>query len=1239
MFLMQKVVDLVGCGLVDIVVFDSYIKGKHSIFHLAGHANISGTNGRGKTSTLSLIPLFFGATPDKLVNRNKGRFIDFYLPSDQSFIAFQYQRFDGMCSVFVYANKSRDGSLCYRFVKGDIEAVTQDETFKELLKSTKSISDTFKKLSFNPKFEMTNQIENTVDYEAIICNNKKALRLKGGLASETQRFSLCHTDYQLKSLAFLTMVSMSDKDDLFEKLKAMMVDSFGLSDVDVASPPKEFNITELVACIRTLVKLRSKGSRYKAGIELNQVNKSLYSDLLFYRDESKRLLSAYTFKVEDIAQKIKVLEGEKEEFVSQINLHLGNNAERQKTIEGQINSLQETLKNITAKEVFYNSAHIDSKRAEYQSIGNLQSRRDLAAQNIERIKNASSDIYNNLDKEKAAIDAKVRELVDNCGLRINAVKDERAEVNKRKYNEVKVLQDKLNEQIKLLRDDSEKTFNLLQQELNKANYEHGFSSSYTEEENQKLKEYDLEMDGLRHELATKKEHIRGFELTVGDKSEKLKATHQQLNACLNAIIDLEAEINHYRDLHFGGKNLLSHLRLNLDADDFRDAIKVINKDLLIRNDIEVVKHDDSNLFFGLGLNLQNVSTPQEADSEDELRTRMEALDNQLKEYKNNRASIEKQASVETEDLKAHKTELQRLNLDASKTESSINNLLKAKESFNYQCSEKAKKRKSEARENIEKIQSKISAHKKDMELRAKALNNEYGARERDFLLSIDSELEKLAIHERNINLEIESIRQDGEQKKEEFRLISQNRLKEQGVDIDVVRKFEAELADADANLKRVSSYGRIITEYDDWVKITLSRKPEYIENIQNLSNEMRSLEASNKSLRSEKQAKEVEIKSKILALSEEQEKFKANLATLRLFLERLEDHVQDFGNVEPSIKAVEDFDVFKSSLDKAFSDFKQNARNLKNLINLLDEDLRDDPAGTICQLWVKRKELHSEHREHPYHHMLIIDEMEQFFNSDIKNAERAKAVHFTNCVTQVNEYYESLHTFKNRVKRMSKELDEYIQIQNPFEDVKNIKLSVSSLIDEKMPVYGQMKKLKDQFALSPLSKVVYESDEVVLPESELISSLNTVMTSLRSTNFNQKSKNDLVTMSISLVENGTLRVINSNTTFRDFSSKGLSRLVILMIFSALTRYLNQDPELKIHIPFDELGEISQVNCVRLFRLLEDRNIRVFCAQPDVNEHLYSFFEHKYLIDINNGLKQVKVDESFLSESNPLLGNG
>ena len=77
-----------------LILIDAYRKGAITELKLDGHTSLTGANGVGKTSLLRLIPLFYGESPNKLVQGGgvNQSFVQYYLPHTTSFIVFEYSR-------------------------------------------------------------------------------------------------------------------------------------------------------------------------------------------------------------------------------------------------------------------------------------------------------------------------------------------------------------------------------------------------------------------------------------------------------------------------------------------------------------------------------------------------------------------------------------------------------------------------------------------------------------------------------------------------------------------------------------------------------------------------------------------------------------------------------------------------------------------------------------------------------------------------------------------------------------------------------------------------------------------------------------------------------------------------------------------------------------------------------------------------------------------------------------------
>jgi rhodanese-related sulfurtransferase len=110
--------------------------------------------------------------------------------------------------------------------------------------------------------------------------------------------------------------------------------------------------------------------------------------------------------------------------------------------------------------------------------------------------------------------------------------------------------------------------------------------------------------------------------------------------------------------------------------------------------------------------------------------------------------------------------------------------------------------------------------------------------------------------------------------------------------------------------------------------------------------------------------------------------------------------------------------------------------------------------------------------------------------------------------------------------------------------------------------------------------------------------------------------------------------VRNDKDLAEASSTGLSRLVILLIFTGLIRHLCADESVAIHLPIDELGQIDSANSIKLLELMQQQQVYLVCAQPQMSEEIGRSFQYKYNIDKDKGISQFVVKSKI--QQNPLL---
>lgn len=213
-----------GFALLRLVPIDSLSAGRVVELPLAGGAVLTGRNGRGKTSLLQLLLLFYGESPNRIVTAEAGRetFTGYYLPRTTSYLAFEYQRHGGHKRMVVaYADRSGERVL-YRFVRSGFDVSQFIRADGEFVKVTD-----FRTHLQTHGFQCSErQIESQSDYRNIIQGipgNSTDKQHQLYLRQLTQDYAFTTTRQPLRQIEKIVSGMFRRKTN-FEDLQSMVID-------------------------------------------------------------------------------------------------------------------------------------------------------------------------------------------------------------------------------------------------------------------------------------------------------------------------------------------------------------------------------------------------------------------------------------------------------------------------------------------------------------------------------------------------------------------------------------------------------------------------------------------------------------------------------------------------------------------------------------------------------------------------------------------------------------------------------------------------------------------------------------------------------------------------------------------------------------------------------------------------------------------------------------------------------
>ncbi|HNI00683.1 MAG TPA: ATP-binding protein, partial [Rhodocyclaceae bacterium] len=217
-------------ALLRLILIDAWSPGRIVELPLVGGTVLTGRNGRGKTSLLQLLPLFYGERPSAIASAEANRlgFVAYYLPRSTSYLVYEYvrQRDQRRC-VIVHADRSGE-QLRYRFLRGpyredcfvlgDGELVAAPDLRRhiELLGA-----------------EVSEQIDSTAEYRALIQGLPPATRdreRRQVLVRLGADYALAPRHVRLPNLEKIVS-GMFRRRTHFEELQGMVIDCVAERDV------------------------------------------------------------------------------------------------------------------------------------------------------------------------------------------------------------------------------------------------------------------------------------------------------------------------------------------------------------------------------------------------------------------------------------------------------------------------------------------------------------------------------------------------------------------------------------------------------------------------------------------------------------------------------------------------------------------------------------------------------------------------------------------------------------------------------------------------------------------------------------------------------------------------------------------------------------------------------------------------------------------------------------------------
>ncbi len=1179
-----------------LILIDAYRKGAITELKLDGHGSLTGANGVGKTSLLRLIPLFYGESPNKLVQGGgvNQSFVQYYLPNTTSFIVFEYNRYGKVCMVVLYASASGE-SVYYRFIDqpfirdrfvDDGNIVIGPDLSRHIKKRGESCSAQITALS---------------EYRSIIQNTVSGNRDHQKLAAN---YSFVGPDGRLSHIEKI-VTGMFSRVTNFQVIKRIVVSCIFDDKKSIRLETSTSVMNEWVQDYYAYVSVMEQSNRmqdfteaYMRHEEFAKELRLVHTDFVRLQREQEKEINNKKDSVQEILKDMRILENQNNSSLRESSMQIG-------MAEGRANSIKATLEKLEKQYTDYESAGIFALAQLVESLPQLledletkDKREKALLGQQEDVSNQYANLVNRLtesffkfqqDRNALKDPIRARRQIDEEQARLAAKEAWQLIIAKfdKQEEEINTKLESLSEQLGVLKNRCE----------------------YPQASQQTI----IARDRVRDENEAASKAAAEAKLAY----DAAKTTHREAVGVISAIDKAITDIRKKEDIakdrrerllslkNAAPGTLLHFLRENRDGWTMNIA-KVIPDQLLLRTDLNpTLVSEDVRSLYGVGLDLDVLDIPMAAD-ENTLRLKIEEVDliiaQCLRDVKVEEEKLNNQTKIA---LTAKKMEenTQRIHVQAENKSHSCKAAMDAAERA---LTDDIRKAGIAAGKQLQELQQTIETHKHSLNMLKSSINEQRLRHENDLkncLSAIDSKVQsdinkldhEIAVRKAAIDQEIADL-EDEKNKK----------LKSNGVDtssLDTVRKEKEETQKridmARSNEVKVGEWKRWL-EYD-WG--TREHNKKLLEDVESEILELRKKEVKAKEnyvARRDELNKNLDQLNNAIADIEKMNKF----ITKRI--ERLQAWPADIASIMD--KPTRNQDTLMADMDRLLHGIQKQLLQGQKICDDITRAFSQRGETTPGKFYhKKRQDMGAYHAdESPF---LWLAPMQEWFDVEHENTRRLLLSQCRNFASGIHEFHDLLNAFKRKVHIFSRDLQEKMAASTHFRFINNVAVRITTSFDDLEGGWDKIKQMDNEYSIWA------GNDSNDLPDRAFAEAVERVRDWLNGYHNTLDVKlEDMLGMEIDIEEVGRpKKTVKDEKQLRDASSNGLSYLILCVVFVGLINKIRAGQPIQLVWALDELRDLDIDNVRVLLDMLADNQIHLISAFPDPEPEILSLLKNRYII--------------------------
>ncbi len=1197
-----------------IILINTHLKGVVELV-VDDHTNICGTNASGKTTLQRLVPVFYGEYPSRVVPSTRDSFERWYLPTDQSFIVFEYRRMDDELCQAVLAAASDGRGVDYRLVHKAFELddyIKNRQGDRISCLTMNELGRHFKQMGV----ATTNQL-NTRQFRAIIQNDRSLLAAdnqRSELRSLARQFSLCAGEHSLRHIEKLVR-AVHSREGKMETIKSMIAAI--LEEDGVTPPTTHLNPQRVEDWIRDsqLIQgfdaIRPEFARLEGDHQdLQSCEARLSGLLLAYRtDEPVLFARQEQLKVtlEETGFALKQLEETWRDERDELSLSLSQ-------AKGEIESAETQLTYIEEQYQGYLDANIDQAKADLEKLDGWKLELNNLKERLRLLTEQHADVQNAYLERKQEIQEQQQEALERLHDQERQLHDELAARNQQKNNAIGQL---------------EKSFGNRQQEadglfreqkhavqLEQRSLEQQIASfSYSEEEVLSLNIFDRRLDEAEHK---REEASQTLDTLIQEERRLLRQREegsQQLNLAARRVAERQRTRDEAEQLLYPRQNtLLEFLRREQPGWELQLG-KVIEPALLQRTDLKpALSEPQSDSLYGVHLELAALETPEHAASEAELRHRLQLSEDNLQDAQHQQQQTEHQLAetsaaldVLNPRLVVARTELQNRKSDHQRLKEERAALKGRLEAALAERRLEAKKQLSDLGNVIKQLQLEQESLLEELEAQFQEARIETLAHWQQVIGDLDHRMAQL-------KAQIDNQRSTGKAELAACEQWYRNELKSRGVDETQLIQLKTDLRALDQRIRDTEARRADVNRYQEWYALSwLKLKPK-------LQDELTNQKVLATELKQQLDTASARFKANRGALEKQKQQAQQAQGIVGDQLDSLKTLLRRLGE----LKLPREGTLAEGELDERLRHGQEQLHHrdallaaIKQHVDRFDTLIASKSGSSLAETWERSREECSRINERgipSLDYRRLVPALDELLNKLVPqslNGLREQGRIFGN---ELFTFFDILTDIDKRIANQSARITREVSEDLLLEGVSNSAVTIRSRITE-LEFWPELRA----FARAYLAWE--ESGFAELPNGDYTGSMRRALEVLGRSALNSGVAG-LLEIELRLREGRSDLVIRTDRQLNESSSHGMAYLILCKFLLAFTRLLRGNAPAVIHWPIDELGTLHHANVKKIFDACGNNSIRILGAFPNPDSEVLSLFANRYIV--NKQTRQLQV---------------